>query len=122
MIKKVFQGVISQREQDRKAELYRNLIRREAKLGGELFGTVPKGHRREFFCLDRSTWVWHEEWTDNNKVKHTRTTRYDIRPNGILKSQNNGHYQQVSTEEARNFYEAVKIYRTRVKTELYNFV
>ena len=53
-------------QEDRRAELYRNLIRHEAKIGGILFGLVPEGGRREFFCLDARTWVWHEEWIDEN--------------------------------------------------------
>ena len=84
----------------RKAELYRDLIRHEAKIGGELFGAVAPGGRREFFCLDEHTWVWHEEWLENGERK-IRTTRYDVRPNGILKSQN-GDYKAVASDEARN--------------------
>lgn len=30
----------------------RELIQRESTIGRELFGPVPEGHRREFFCLD----------------------------------------------------------------------
>ena len=122
MIKKILNGIMSQREQDRRAELYRNLIRHEAKIGGQLFGAVPAGGRREFFCLDRHTWVWHEEWTDKAGQHHARTTRYDIGPNGILKAQDGQHYQQVSPDEARNLFEAVKLYYQRIRTELYTFV
>jgi hypothetical protein len=98
----------------RQAELYRNLLRQEAKLGGELFGPLPSGHRREFFCLDRSTWVWHEEWTDQNGQYQAVTTRYTVRPNAILKSQGNSTYQQVGREEMRNLYRAAKLYREKV--------
>jgi len=122
IIKKMLNAAISQRDEERRAELYRNLIRHEAKIGGQLFGPVPKGHRREFFCLDRHTWVWHEEWTDNGGNNRSKTTRYDIRPNGILKAQDGRHYQQVSPEEARNLYSAAKIYKQRVQSEIYNFV
>ena len=40
----------------------RELLALESEIGSELFGEVPKGHRREFFCLDEKTWMWHEEW------------------------------------------------------------
>ena len=37
MLKKLFSVVNNQKHEERKAELYRNLIRHEAKIGGELF-------------------------------------------------------------------------------------
>lgn len=107
-----------QKSQQRRAELYRNLIRHEAKIGGQLFGSVPKNGRREFFCLDKHTWVWHEEWMDSNNQRQTRTTRYDIRPNGLLKSQN-GTYMNVGSQEAQNFRKAVNLYVDRVRSEIY---
>jgi len=110
------------KREDRQAELYRNFIRHEAKIGGQLFGKVPKGTRREFFCLDGRTWVWHEEWTDEYSEHHNRTTRYDVRPNGIFKDQEGQPYQLVSLDEARNLYRAATLYEQRVNQELYNFV
>lgn len=121
MIKKIFSTLAAQRQEDRDAELYRNLIRHEAKIGGELFGPVRPGGRREFFCLDERTWVWHEEWIDGKGSRQTKTTRYDVRPNSILKSQN-GHYQEVGKEEADRLVEAVKLYQQRVRAEIYSFV
>lgn len=121
MIKKLFKQVMDRREEDRQTELYRNLIRHEAKIGGELFGPVPKGHRREFFCFDRRTWVWHEEWIDLNGKYQTKTTRYDVRPDGILKAQDGQPYQQASPEEVKNLYLATQLYGKRVKEELYSF-
>lgn len=119
MIKKLFSSLSTQRQAQRDAELYRNLIRHEAKIGGQLFGPVPKGGRREFFCLDEHTWVWHEEWTDNSGNRKSKTTRYDMRPNGILKAQDGQHYQQVSNEEARNLFQAIETYLQRVRSEIY---
>lgn len=118
MIKKLVQGVTKTRQEQRKAELYRKLLRREAEIGGQLFGPVPSGGRREFFCLDKHTWVWHEEWTDSDGQKHIKTTRYDVRPDRILKSQN-GHYQNISKDEAERLLEATRLYRDRVKAEVY---
>jgi len=117
---KIFKNINAQRHEERKAELYRNLIRHEARIGGQVFGPIPKGSRREFFCLDEHTWVWHEEWTDANGHRHVQTTRYDVRPNGILKAQGN-HYQPVVGREALRLYEAVKQYSDRVKREMYSF-
>jgi hypothetical protein len=121
MIKNLFQSVLDKRETERQAELYRNLIRHEAKIGGQLFGPVPKGGRREFFCLDEHTWVWHEEWVDGQGQHRSRTTRYDIRPTGILKAQDGTHYQYVSEDEAVHLFEAAKQYEKRVNQELYKF-
>lgn len=104
-------------EQRRRSEVYRSLLHWQGKIGGNLFGEIPKGTRREFFCLDRRTWVWHEEWTDSDG-RHTLTTRYDVRPNGILKSQGTNEYLAVSREEARNLYNAMTIYYQQVMPEL----
>lgn len=122
MIKRLFNGVITQRRADRQAELYRNLIRHEAKIGGQLFGPVPSNVHREFFCLDKRTWVWHEEWVDQNGSHKYRTTRYDVRPDGILKAQDGQPYQMLSNDEVRNLYKATQLYIKRVKNELYSQV
>jgi hypothetical protein len=119
MIQKLIRGVVGQRADEREAELYRSLIRHEAKLGGTVFGPIPEGHRREFFCLDEHTWIWHEEWLDENGQHQIRTTRYDIRPDGLLKSQN-GTYQKVSRDEALRFRKAAHLYADRLNQEMYN--
>lgn len=118
VMKLLFGGMSNQKDTARKAELYRNLIRREAQIGGELFGPVPKGGKREFFCLDRHTWIWHEEWPENGRTR-TKTTRYDVRPNGVLKAQDGQQYSYITREEADHLVEAAKLYRHRVRTELY---
>ncbi len=99
----------------------RKLIRREAKIGGKLFGPVPKGHTREFFCLDDRTWVWYEEWNDENSKLHHSTTRYEIYPDKIMKVQN-GEFYPLGREEAVNLYKAAQIYNQRIRTELYTQV
>lgn len=121
MLKKLLKGMTAQHEAERRAELHRNLIRHEARIGGKVFGPVPKNVRREFFCLDERTWVWHEEWTDAHGQARVQTTRYDVRPNGILKAQN-GKYQRVTPDEALRLYNAARIYRDSVKREMYSAV
>lgn len=120
MLKRFMQlaGVASSNE-ERTAKLYRALLRHEAKIGGQLFGPVPKGGRREFFCLDEYTWVWHEEWLDAKGNRKSRTTRYDVRPEGILKAQEGQGYKLVSDQEAVRLYEAAQTYRKRVRKEIY---
>lgn len=119
MFKKLLNTILAQKKQQRDAQLYRNLIRHEAKIGGELFGQIDKNRRREFFCLDKHTWVWHEEWVDANGQHQIVTTRYDVRPGGVLKSQNGGHYQALSQAEASNLLDAARLYDQRVSQELY---
>lgn len=93
----------------RMAEAERELIRKEAKIGGLLFGDIPKGHRREFFCLNEHTWIWHEEWLESGQRKVV-TTRYEVRPDVILKSQQGQPFQSVSKAEASNLYLAASQY------------
>lgn len=101
------------------ARLYRDLLRHEAKIGGELFGPIPPGGRREFFCLDEHTWVWHEEWKDAKGNQQIRTTRYDVRDTGIVKVQDGQHYQKVTKAEAEKLYKAAKLYQKRINNEIY---
>jgi hypothetical protein len=119
IINKLFKQVAHNRHEQRKADLYRNLIRHEAKIGGQLFGAVPKDRRREFFCLDEHTWVWHEEWTDNSGQPHVQTTRYDIRPTGFFKAQG-GQYQPLNEAETLRLYDAMNAYNMRVNREMYS--
>lgn len=118
MINRLFSSIAATRSRQRRSELYRNLIRREAKIGGQVFGPVASGHHREFFCLDENTWVWHEEWKDQAGQANLRVTRYDVRPDGILKSQN-GQYTKLSISEADRLLRAAELYVSCVRTELY---
>jgi hypothetical protein len=99
-------------------EFQRNLMRKEAIIGGKVFGPVPEGHRREFFCLDEHTWVWHEEWVNNKGEWQSMTTRYEVRPTGLIKVQN-GNYRNVSKDEAKRFKVATDRYFERVNKQLY---
>jgi hypothetical protein len=98
----------------------RDLIRLESKLGSQLFGAVPKGHRREFFCLDEHTWIWYEEWTDSKGKRQSITTRYEVHPNNILKVQDNQPYQVVEGAELHNLAMATRLYREQVIRGIYH--
>jgi hypothetical protein len=110
-------GYFRQKQEERRVQIQRALLHHEAEIGGRLFGTIPEGHRREFFCLDEHTWVWHEEWQDQSGQWLTMTTRYDVRPTGILKSQGGAAYQRLGREELSNFYRATKLYWQEVGEE-----
>jgi hypothetical protein len=118
MLKKLLSVLLTKDESAARAQAYREAIHEAAKLGGTLFGPVAKGNRREFFCLDEHTWVWHEEWTDANGMRQVRTTRYDARPQGVYKAQDGQPYQPVGFEEARRLVYAVDRYNELIDAEL----
>jgi hypothetical protein len=96
------------------AEIQRALIRRESELARGIFGPVPNGVHREFFCLDEKTWIWHEE-TKNSK----RVTKYLVRDRDVVKSVNGGSYQSISREELVRFKQAVAKYGKIMSDRLY---
>jgi hypothetical protein len=98
----------------------RQLIKAESKIGGTLFGPVPEGHRREFFCLDNKTWVWHEEWTDDRGRTQSITTRYEVRPNGVMKIQDGHRYTYINGSELHNLAQACNQYYQHVAPQVYN--
>ena len=52
---------------------------------------------------------------DINAPAHTITTRYEVRHDNILKTQDDGQtYQYLSDDEARNLYKAVGLYEQQV--------
>lgn len=98
----------------------RELIQLESEIGAELFGPVPKGHRREFFNLDPSTWIWYDEWTDQDTKHHKNVTiRYEVHENGILKVLEGSRYDFIEGTELQNFVMAVGMYYERVCREVY---
>lgn len=98
----------------------RDLLRREAVIGGQLFGPIPSGHIRQFFCLDEHCWVWHEEWIDSaTGQRRALTTRYEIRKTGILKAQDGQAYHFVEPEEEKNLSQAIKLYFEQVMQRVY---
>lgn len=119
---KKLSNVIFKSEDQLRAEAYRKAMRTASKIGGNVFGPIPNGVRREFFSLDEHTWVWHEEWTDAAKKRHIRTTRYDIRPHGIYKAQDGQPYQPLSHEEAHNLLAAAHRYQELLHTEIEPYI
>jgi hypothetical protein len=115
MAKGILGLLLPKSQEQLRAEAHTAILRKSAQIGGTVFGPVPKGARREFFCLDTHTWIWHEEWTDEKKTYHARTTRYDVRPHGIFKAQDGQPYRPLSPEEAFNLYYAVLAHNSAVK-------
>lgn len=97
----------------------RQLIELESEIGRELFGPIPDGHHRDFFCLDKHTWVWHEQWKDLDNKPQSSTTRYEVQPNGILKIQTGRVYKYIEGEELENLAIAARMYYERTMREIY---
>lgn len=98
----------------------RELLQLESEIGSQLFGDIPKGHRRSFFNLDETTWIWHEEWVDDNGDWQQATTRYELHDKGILKVQEGVRYSFLEGEELQNLTLAVQMYYERVMREVYH--
>ena len=97
----------------------RELINLESEIGSKLFGPVASGHRREFFCLDDHTWIWHEEWIDDSRKLQVSTTRYEINEHGVLKVQEGARYSYLDGEELQNFGLSVRLYYEQVTRQVY---
>lgn len=98
----------------------RELISQESKIGARLFGPIPAGHRREFFCLDDTNWIWHEAWKDEKGVDKETTVRYEVNQHGILKVQERARYSYLEGQELSNFVEAVQAYHDQVIRTIYS--
>jgi hypothetical protein len=98
----------------------RELLTLESEVGAKLFGPIPKGHRREFFCLDERTWIWHEEWLDEKRKLVISTVRYEINEHGVLKVQEGARYTYIDGEELQNFGIAIRMYYEQVAREVYS--
>ena len=56
MFKKILSYVLPEDPTSVEAIIRRNIKREVAKLGGNVFGPIQAGRRREFFSLDEHTW------------------------------------------------------------------
>ncbi len=97
----------------------RELLDMESKIGAQLFGPVPAGRRREFFCLDEKNWIWYEEWKDETGKMQNTTVRYELHDNGVLKVQPGGRYSYLEGAELDNFMRATNAYYEQVMNAMY---
>ncbi len=95
----------------------RDLLRAESAIGGALFGDIPTGISRDFFNLDATTWIWHQESTTEDRV--VSTIRYEIQEGGVLKAQNGAQYSFLEGKELQDFVTAVNMYYDQVMTTVY---
>lgn len=112
-------GLLPSRKRPLKPLSERELLTLESEIGAQLFGEIPKNHRREFFCLDEKTWMWHEEWTDDKRKTRSHTIKYEITDKGILKTQPGPRYSYLEGEELRNFQVAAQMYYEQIARKIY---
>lgn len=91
-------------------ELGRTILKSEARIGAKVFKEDFPG-KREFYCLDASTWVWRQDST---------IVFYKINPGNIYKSNDGVSYRLVTEEEASRLFKAAKIYKNLVENKIYN--
>jgi hypothetical protein len=96
------------------------LIDRESEIGGHLFGPIPLGRHRKFFNLNRTTWVWYEEWINKMGKSQSSTTHYEVSQGGILKVQEGLQSHYINGKELRNFLAATRLYYNRVARDIYH--
>lgn len=97
-----------------------DLINAESRLGSQLFGPIPAGHRREFFHDCDNVWIWHEDWTDHDTGARQLTVRYEVRPSGVYKKIAAGYYLRLEGDELENFRRAAHLYLATIKAQLYH--
>ncbi len=96
----------------------RDLIKAESKIGSTLFGPVPEGHRRESFA-----WIAKPGFGTKNGKRQGRTesvtTRYEVRPNGVMKIQDGHKYTYIHGNELHNLAKACQLYYQHVSQHVY---
>jgi hypothetical protein len=83
----------------------------EAAAGGRLFGDIPEGTQRQFYCIDQKTWYWREI-----TIQQDITTIYQIEPERVKKIQN-GQTAQINKGEIANLLSATQRYYEQVYPE-----
>lgn len=97
----------------------RDLIYLESRVGSRIFGEIPVGHIREFFCYDKDTWMFYESWQEDGVKKET-TVKYEVQKKGILKVMPGLKYEYLRGAELENFMAAVRNYTKVVGEQVYH--
>ncbi len=93
----------------------REQIKNESIIGASIFGEFPPNViDREFFNLDKNTWIWGEKFALPNGSTKELITKYEVQKHGILKIQPDNQYSYIDGAELRNFAIAVREYYNRV--------
>lgn len=104
----------------KRANLEREIIKQESRIGAALLGPIPEGHTREFFYLGNNIWVWDEQWYDaEKKVMQQLHVQYEFQTRGVLKTVNGTAHGYVEGKELKNLVAAIRTYKNQVSNQLY---
>ncbi len=107
----------------KRAAQERELIKRESKVGATLFGPIPAGHQREFFCLGEHIWIWDEQWFDESVGAMAQMhVRYEFQRQGVLKTVDGVARGYITGPELTNLLKVIQTYDQRVAVEVYGYI
>lgn len=98
-----------------------DLIDAESKIGGTLFGEAARGIERRFFLDEGNSWFFSETAVDpsTGRKLYSFTIRYEILPQGVLKSVDGKGHVFITGVELEHLKHAVKLYEQKTERELY---
>ena len=98
-----------------------SLIDTESKIGGQLFGHMSRGVTRRFFLDDGNSWFYSEKAIDTSSGRelYSFTIRYEVLPQGVLKSVDGRGHVFITGIELLHLKQAIKLYKQRIKDEIY---
>jgi len=96
------------------------LIERESKIGGDVFGKTSRGVKRRFFLDEQDSWFFSESAVDTTGQKlYSFTIRYQMLPQGVLKSVDGKGHVFIEGVELEHLLKAIALYEKRVMDEVY---
>lgn len=97
------------------------LIDNESIVGGRLFGRISKGVTRRFFMDDGNSWFYSETAVDptTRQQLYSYTIRYEILPQGVLKSVDGRGHVFITGVELERLKQAIKLYKHQIKQDVY---
>jgi len=97
-----------------------DLIEEESKIGGTIFGAIPKGVNRQFFLDETNNWFYTQSVYDQSgRLIDNYTIRYQVLDYGIVKSVDGKNHVLLSGQELKDLQKSVQIYYSKTKKELY---
>ncbi len=95
-----------------------DLVERESRVGGRSLGEAPIGMERQFCFVDDNDWIFISTVSIDGKLQKA-VTRYEVRAEGVLKSNDGKGHSLLTGEELQNFVNACKRYQSAVLSDIY---
>lgn len=97
------------------------LIDEESLVGGKLFGSISTGVTRRFFMDDGNSWFYSETAIDpaTKQQLYSYTIRYEVLPQGILKSVDGRGHVFIKGIELERLLTAMELYEKRIDQDVY---